>query len=426
VPFTPSLKKVIYNTWQANDPLVHYTATDLTDLEQRANRSQLIDPPDRPIDDRVHNIGKINTRYRPWPSGNGSDVSEYNIAFKDPMIRRSDDWQFPTNRYPNVGWLGRVHRGTPWQTVYLKSAIGTDGQGRIYHMTDLPEISSPVTEGYPFQTLYGNPVDGFQDALAENAGMDGSRANVMAISQRNWLRWSGSLGTHPTNDWKMLEQFTTALDENASRGLLSVNQTGMAAWSAVLSGVVAQTNLSSDDILNRDLERLQSPAYQAITIQPGGLAALPQAGTELSAMASMVNGPYGINGVRRFLPNGKFRHLGELLAAPALSIQSPYLAWDESVSYQSGIDDMAYERIPQQILSLVKADEPRVTVYAYGQALRPAAQSLRSEPNPPRLFNICTNYQVVGEYLFRRVVGFNGAMTNLQATVESESVLPFD
>ena len=56
---------------------------------------------------------------------------------------------------------------------------------------------------------------------------------------------------------------------------------------------------------------------------------------------------------------------------------SPYLAWDESVSYQSGIDDMAYERIPQQILSLVKADEPRVTVYAYGQA-RPAAQSLRS------------------------------------------------
>ena len=106
--------------------------------------------------------------------------------------------------------------------------------------------------------------------------MDGSRANVMAISQRNWLRWAGSLGTHPTNDWKMLEQFTTALDENASRGLLSVNQTGMAAWSAVLSGVVAQTNLSSDDILNRDLERLQSPAYQAITIQPGGLAALPR------------------------------------------------------------------------------------------------------------------------------------------------------
>ena len=98
----------------------------------------------------------------------------------------------------------------------------------------------------------------------------------------------------------------------------------------------------------------------------------------------MVNGPYGINGVRRFLPNGKFRHLGELLAAPALSIQSPYLAWDESVSYQSGIDDMAYERIPQQILSLVKADEPRVTVYAYGQALEACGKVLavRAESSP--------------------------------------------
>ena len=426
VPFTPSLKKVIYNTWQANDPLVHYTPSDLQDLEQRANQSQLIDPPDRPIDDRIHNIGKINTRYRPWPSGNGADISEYNIAFKDPMIRRSDDWQFPTNRYPNVGWLGRIHRGTPWQTVYLKSAIGSDGQGRIYHMTDLPEISSPVAEGYPFQTLHGDPVNGFQDSLVTDAMLDGSRANVMAISQRNWLRWSGTLGTHPTNDWKILEHFTTALDDNAARGLLSVNQSGLAAWSAVLSGVTVQTNLADDAILNRDLSGLQSPSYQSLTIQPGGLGALPSSPSGDSPLATLINGPQGINGVRRFLPNGKFRHLGEVLAAPALTILSPFLASDETVSYQSGIDDMAYERIPQQVMSLLKADEPRVTIYAYGQALRPASQSLRSELNPPRLFNICTNYQVVGEYLFRRVVGFDGSVTNLQATVESESVLPFD
>jgi len=96
------------------------------------------------------------------------------------------------------------------------------------------------------------------------------------------------------------------------------------------------------------------------------------------------------------------------------------------VQYQSGIDDFAYERIPQQILSLIKADEPRVTIYAYGQSLRPANESMRTDPNPPRLFNISTNYQVTGEYLFRRVVRFDGAITNLQATVESETVLPFD
>jgi len=38
----------------------------------------------------------------------------------DAGVRRSDDWMFPTNKFPNIGWLGRVHRGTPWQTVYIK------------------------------------------------------------------------------------------------------------------------------------------------------------------------------------------------------------------------------------------------------------------------------------------------------------------
>ena len=45
----------------------------------------------------------------------------FNLALKDPLVWRSDDWDFPTYKFPSVGWLGRVHRGTPWQTVYLKS-----------------------------------------------------------------------------------------------------------------------------------------------------------------------------------------------------------------------------------------------------------------------------------------------------------------
>ena len=36
-------------------------------------------------------------------------------------MSQSDNWNFPTNKYPTVGWLGRVHRGTPWQTVYFKA-----------------------------------------------------------------------------------------------------------------------------------------------------------------------------------------------------------------------------------------------------------------------------------------------------------------
>ena len=42
---------------------------------------------------------------------------------------RSDYWDFPTNLLSNLSWLGRVHRGTPWQTLYLKSAVP-----RPYHL----------------------------------------------------------------------------------------------------------------------------------------------------------------------------------------------------------------------------------------------------------------------------------------------------
>ena len=46
----------------------------------------------------------------------------------------------------------------------------------------------------------------------------------------------------PTNDWHILDLFTAALSDNATRGQLSINQTNLAAWSAVLSGVVVLTN----------------------------------------------------------------------------------------------------------------------------------------------------------------------------------------
>src|SRR5208283_5077810 len=66
----------------------------------------------------------LNQRYAPWGVGvspAGADQNTANLAYKDPLVRMSDDWDFPTNKFPTVGWLGRVHRGTPWQTVYLKA-----------------------------------------------------------------------------------------------------------------------------------------------------------------------------------------------------------------------------------------------------------------------------------------------------------------
>ena len=56
-------------------------------------------------------------RYTPW----GISALSSNPHFVDPLIINADAWNFPTNKFPSIGWLGRVHRGTPWQTVYFKS-----------------------------------------------------------------------------------------------------------------------------------------------------------------------------------------------------------------------------------------------------------------------------------------------------------------
>ena len=117
-PFAPYRPIYVHTAWQANDPLVHYTIGDLIDPlnfidTNRVNFTQL----------GTANIGQINGRYRPW-GGNpkkNDPLTDTQMAVKDPFVTRSDDWDFPANKYPNIGWLGRVHRGTPWQTVFLKS-----------------------------------------------------------------------------------------------------------------------------------------------------------------------------------------------------------------------------------------------------------------------------------------------------------------
>lgn len=453
VPFSPSIRLMKYETLQANDPLVHYTFEDLKDNQQLVSRVMMLKPGQKA--DNLHNLGspgepgRKNQRYRPWPSTLAEAANQYNIAHKDPLIRRSDDWQFPTNKFPNIGWLGRVHRGTPWQTIYLKGYVGSyeGGQGgnerlRLLTVQDLPDPNPTLPmpydgRSYSFQTLAVDVdplTDEVVDTLALDSAVDGNKQNILNLARTNWFRWAGSSGTHPTNDWKILELFTTSLNDNASKGLLSVNQAGLAAWSAVFSGVTVQTNMPLDSILMRDIRMpkgLKPAVYNALVIEPAGRAGMP--GYDLAnpdsdnwQLAQIVNGANGINATRSRFPGGRFRYLGDVLATPALTVQSPFLDWTNSTVYRLGLDDFAVERIPQQVLSLLKADEPRVTIYSYGQSLRPAEGSLRTDPDPIRLLNLCTNYQITGEFAAKRVVRFDGSLTNLNAVVESEIIIPAD
>ena len=178
-----------------------------------------------------------------------------------------------------------------------------------------------------------------------------------------------------------------------------MNQTNTAAWSAALSGVAVLTNTAV------------APFYTNLFIEP----ASPQ-------LAYIVS---NINATRLQFPNQSFPDMGSVLAASALTTNSPFL--DHT---QTAIRDEVYERIPQQIMSLIKDDEPYVVIYAFGQALRPADNSVITAPGPFR--GLCTNYQVTAETFTKTAVRLESQAVpqsqprRFRAVVESYNVLPAD
>ncbi|MGI8964815.1 MAG: hypothetical protein ACR2H1_01870 [Limisphaerales bacterium] len=345
-PFAPV--RVFYDTktFEINDPLVHYMTTDLID-PTATNKIQYRTVPEIVLNNSF--------RYNPW-RGKGGDSDrpqDFDISLKDPLIWNSDSWQFPTNKFPNIGWLGRVHRGTPWQTIYLKSAV--------------------------------------------------AETNA-------WRKWAGSSGTHPTNDWRFLEAFTVAPNDNAARGLLSVNQTNLAAWSAGLGAVLVLSN----SLPSGGLSRFTDPQFTAPDIKPASI--------ELTAIVNE------INAIRARKPNHQFQSIGEILEATNLTVNSPFLNTANSDQTKYAITDAAYERIPQQIFSLLKVGEPRFVIYAFGQSLKPAENSIVL--NPPggndALFNLCTNDQITGEVVTRTVLRVEGTPGKPKTVIENYSILPGD
>src|SRR5208337_3488753 len=62
VPFTPTRSVCVYHTWQVNDPLVHYTLPDLTDLVNVGNSPQTNWVFTNLI---TSSLGQLNKRYMP-------------------------------------------------------------------------------------------------------------------------------------------------------------------------------------------------------------------------------------------------------------------------------------------------------------------------------------------------------------------------
>ena len=405
VPYTPTVTVSDYTAWQVNDPLVHYLASDLT-----FNGVELPNSLNTGLTMQYGRIGDVlqyprfnlvNDRYQPWSAAYTNNLpavgpnavvpSAFALALKDPLVWSSDYWGFPTNLYPTIGWIGRVHRGTPWQTVYLKAHD-------VLHV-----------------------LDGNRDI--------GSGTNT-------WVVWTGDYNSFdagnsaPVQDRLLFDLFTSRPNDNAARGTLSVNQTNLAAWSAVLSGVVTLTNTTGYPTTFNTKVRLPV-TYGTWINQPAAVdGALLTILTNINFARLGTNLAYGFTNGDRV--TDAFEHVGDILATPALTESSPYLNTGNNNQLRYGISDAEYEWMPQQIMGLLRGSStPRYVIYGYGQTLRPAPNGLYTGSGN---FGLVTNYQVVAESAVRAVVSVHAQLdtsgaypvTNYTTKVESYNVLPSD
>jgi len=294
-PLDPSLPVYVHTSWQANDPLVHYLVEDLgaTTFLPESNRVNFAsqNPP-------LANLGFLNNRSEPWGgnpfiSRSQAMMPPFGLAAKDPLIWRSDMWNFPTNQALEIGWVGQVHRGTPWQTIFLKST-------NVLLQTGVPAQGLAIWQKWTGDDLvHPDWVRG--DTMIADAAL-----------------------TTPTNDWQLISRLAPLFNKNDLSSLTSVNQSTGEAWSALLDGITAVTNPAPGEI---DTVAISSNSPLAVLV-----------GRSLEATRSAE-------------PNGIFGGLGDILATPELSSASPWLT-----TSTDPVDDASWEILPSQILARLRPD----------------------------------------------------------------------
>lgn len=415
VGFPPNGASVSETSSQVDDPLVNNSIEEFqTPIQANYVTTTTLN---------TLNIGRQNPTSSTQPSPS--------YAYTDRELARPNAqyaFTFHSGNFGNVGQLGHIHRGTPWQTVFFKS--------------------------YPQPPQPAAPWD----------------ATVKRIPE-----------THATNDWRLPDLFTAAASAAAATGLPSVNNMNDATWAAVLSGVSMRTQPEewitpgTRDYVLFDLG--QHPGYdwglnpypnnnrfqlfrqdKLISYTAGGCTSVvtPNGGgfalnfsnpaylyytypaptfqpvpnfyaTNFTITGSVFTGDLitfltqSINAQRNTaMGNGKpFALTGQVLGTPGLTVGG---IAQFSRNWSSDQDD---ERIPLQILSRLRVeDEPIVVVYAWGQSLKPALINT-SGVN----VGLVGNYVVTGQVGTRtvlRIKNFNPAITNQppRMVVESFKALP--
>lgn len=312
-PYAPTRYAVEYTLLEANDPLVHYLASDLapsfTPNTQGSYNNSISNVP--PPVAQPFTLGQLNYNFQPWggnPFAAASDSgvlfpetepNAYDLSERDPLVFGPDDWDFPTNQTLSIGWLGQVHRGTPWQTIYLKS----------------PDILQEIM----------------------------SNGETVTYGTNIWAEWTGdtnftdAISMAPVQDWNLVGILAPMFNTNNFASLVSVNDPNTNDWQSLLDGLTAYTNTTD--------------GLEPIIISSNS----PQAAFIANAIESE----------RMNQPAGFFHGLGDILATPQLTLDSPFL----DVTNTNFLSDEAYEIIPSQLLSLLRADSVGSAVSASGRVI---------------------------------------------------------
>ena len=181
------------------------------------------------------------------------------------------------------------------------------------------------------------------------------------------MNWTGNLNHFdaandaPVQDRLLFDVFTTAFNDNATRGTLSVNAgaTPGADKSRRVVGAVQRHGCAHES--PRRLHRHR--ARRTLMIRRP-TAALVQIGAAINNTRANFINPDGLAGV--------FEHAGSILGTPQLTELSPFLS---GLNPTNQISDAMYEWLPQQIMSLLRVGAPRYVIYSYGQALKPATKT---------------------------------------------------
>ncbi|HSY19401.1 MAG TPA: hypothetical protein VK815_13750 [Candidatus Acidoferrales bacterium] len=324
-PYIPIRTVVSPTLWVANDPLVHYLSSDLCQpVNELSNVTNGVARSDDPAFPPVAypNLGIVPSRYQPWGRNgqmegvvgvlhNSTGNASFNLAYRDPLVWGSDDWDFPTTNSLPLTTLGRIHRGTPWQTIYLKAT-------NILDYVDWAQ---------------DNPTVGLNTWENWTGDFDSTDAAVLA----------------PTSDWQLAALIIAMFNTNDATQLQSVNATS-AGLSQALDNTVVQTNSTDVPVYNLP------PQLDSFVMASNS----PQSQFVANALTQ----------ARLSRANQSFSSTGDILATPELSISSPWLNRNDSVSSNDqlnyGISDEAYEAIPSQLLPRLRPDSLVALVFTNG------------------------------------------------------------